>query len=88
MKATGEVMSIGQSFEEALMKAVRGAELKTETLAHKEVKAIEDIEKKLYDLDDLRIFTVYEALVRGISIDRINEITRIDKWFLPRSRIS
>ncbi len=84
MKATGEVMSIGNSFESALMKAVRGAELKTETLQHKEVQAIEDIEKKLHDLDDLRIFTVYEALVRGISIDRINEITRIDKWFLSK----
>ena len=84
MKATGEVMSIGNSFESALMKAVRGAELKTETLRHKEVQAIEDIEKKLYDLDDLRIFTVYEALVRGITIERINEITRIDKWFLSK----
>ena len=77
-------MSIGNSFESALMKAIRGAELKTETLYHKEVAAIDDIEKKLYDLDDLRIFTVYEALVRGISIERINEITRIDKWFLSR----
>ncbi|MBQ6937295.1 MAG: carbamoyl-phosphate synthase large subunit, partial [Clostridia bacterium] len=84
MKATGEVMSIGSSFESALMKAVRGAELKTATLYHKEVHAIDDIEKKLYDLDDLRLFTVYEAIVRGISIDRINEITRIDKWFLSK----
>ena len=84
MKATGEVMSIGNSFESALMKAVRGAELKTETLRHKEVQAIEDIEKKLYDLDDLRIFTVYEALVRGVTVERINEITRIDKWFLSK----
>ncbi|MBR3971330.1 MAG: carbamoyl-phosphate synthase large subunit, partial [Ruminococcus sp.] len=84
MKATGEVMSIGNSFESALMKAVRGAELKTKTLHNKDVAAIEDIEKKLYDLDDLRIFTVYEALVRGITIDRINEITRIDKWFLSK----
>ena len=86
MKATGEVMSIAPTFEAALMKAVRGAELKTKTLAHKEIKEIEDIEAKLHDLDDLRLFTVYEAIVRGITTEKIHEITKIDVWFIEKIR--
>ena len=84
MKATGEVMSIAPTFEQALMKAVRGAEIKTDTLHRKETQAIENIEERLHALDDLRLFTVFEALLRGISVDKIHDITRIDKWFLNK----
>ncbi|MBE6689486.1 MAG: carbamoyl-phosphate synthase large subunit [Ruminococcaceae bacterium] len=84
MKATGEVMSIGQSFEAALMKAVRGAEISLDTLNMKALDEVEDIEKKLHDVDDVRIFTVYKALQRGVSVDTINSITCIDKWFIRK----
>ncbi|MBQ9115803.1 MAG: carbamoyl-phosphate synthase large subunit, partial [Clostridia bacterium] len=84
MKATGEVMSIGPSFEMALMKAIRGAEISVDTLAMPVIRAVEDIEAKLHDVDDHRLFTVYEALRRGVTVDRINEITRIDRWFISK----
>ncbi len=86
MKATGEVMSIGASFEEAIMKAVRGAEIKLDTLSNPKLFDLTDreIETKLYDCDDQRLFVVYEALKRGITIDKIHEITMIDEWFLSK----
>ncbi len=84
MKATGEVMAIGDSFEAALMKAVRGAELSLDTLHAPMLDDCEDIKKKLADIDDVRIFAVYEALRRGVSVDEINEITRIDKFFINK----
>ena len=86
MKATGEVMSIASSFEEAIMKAVRGAEIKLDTLDSPKLHDLtdEEIEAKLYDCDDQRLFVVYAALKRGISIEKIHEITLIDEWFLAR----
>ncbi len=83
MKATGEVMSIGQSFEEALMKAVRGAEISLETLNCPPLSD-KDVKQRLYEQDDRRIFTVFEALKSGISVDEIYSITKIDKWFLNK----
>ena len=84
MKATGEVMSISDSFESAIMKAVRGAELGFETLHVKTVSDLSDEEliKSLNEPTDLRLFLVYEALYRGHSVDELFEITRIDRWFL------
>ena len=86
MKATGEVMSIASTFEEAIMKAVRGAEIKLDTLDSPKLHDLtdEEIEAKLYDCDDQRLFVVYAALKRGISIEKIHEITMIDEWFLAR----
>lgn len=86
MKATGEVMSIGTSFEQAIIKAIRGAELKLDTLNLPKLKdkSKEDIEKLLYNVDDERIFVVFEALKKGISIQKIHEITMIDEWFLGK----
>jgi len=86
MKATGEVMAIGTTFEEAMMKAVRGAELGKDCMVdrHLEVLSTEDIRKRLGESTDERIFVVYEALRRGISIDEIYEINKIDKWFLSK----
>ena len=81
MKATGEVMAIAPSFEMALMKAVRGAELGLDTL---NAAPLYDapIRERLAAQDDRRIFTVFEALKSGVSVDEIFSITKIDRWFL------
>lgn len=83
MKATGEVMSIAPSFEMAVMKAVRGAEIGLDTLNNNALENI-DIREKLKDQDDVRLFTVFKALKDGITIDEIHSITMIDEWFLAK----
>ena len=84
MKATGEVMSISDSFESAIMKAVRGAELGFDTLHVPFVTELsdEELERKLCEPTDIRLFLVYEALYRGKSVDELFDITKIDRWFL------
>ena len=81
MKATGEVMAIAPSFEMALMKAVRGAELGLDTL---NAAPLSDapLAERLAVQDDRRLFTVFEALKAGMSVDEIFNITKIDRWFL------
>ena len=83
MKATGEVMSIAPSFEAAIMKAVRGAELGQDTL-NPRFPINGDIREALKAVDDRRLFTVFAAIKQGVSIEEIYEITRIDPWFLNR----
>ena len=86
MKATGEVMSIGVSVEEALMKAVRGAEIGCDTLRMKSLLELTDDE--LIDLigrcTDQRMYAVYEAIARGVSLEKLHEITMIDMYFLNK----
>ena len=82
MKATGEVMSIAPCFEAAVMKAVRGAELGLDTLNPKHEET--DIMAALHRVDDKRLFTIFSALKRGVTVDEIHEITRIDRWFLSK----
>jgi carbamoyl-phosphate synthase large subunit len=86
MKATGEVMAIAPTFEQAIMKAVRGAEISHDTLDDEmfEEMTDEQIVERLSVCDDLRMFCVYEALKRGVSVDKIHEITLIDEWFLNK----
>ncbi|MCL1858957.1 MAG: carbamoyl-phosphate synthase large subunit [Oscillospiraceae bacterium] len=86
MKATGEVMSISDNFEDALLKAVRGAELGLSSLDMPKLKNLsdEEIKKLLYSVTDERIFVVYEAIKRGVNIDEIYNITKIDEWFLHK----
>ena len=86
MKATGEVMSIGTSFEMAMMKAVRGAEISTSTFNYKKFinSTKEELLAKLPEKTDERIFVVYAALKKGISVDEVFEITKIDRWFLNK----
>ncbi len=86
MKATGEVMAIGVTFEQAIMKAVRGAEISHNTLDDKKFAQFSDerLLEKLHDVDDERIFVIYEALKRGVSADTIFDITKIDRWFLNK----
>ena len=85
MKATGEVMSIAPSFEMALMKAVRGAEIGMDSLNRKSTDSA-PIWERLRRVDDRRLFTVFEALKSGVSVDEIFGITRIDRWFLWKLR--
>ena len=85
MKATGEVMAIGQNFEEALLKAVRGAELgiKNLNLPIFESESAEKIKNRVAQCTDQRLFAIYQALKRNIlSVEEIHEITKIDEWFL------
>ena len=86
MKATGEVMAIGSFFEQALMKAVRSIELGLDTLNLPKIKSCTalEIEEKLHNCDDERIFVIYEAFKRGVPLDNIHNITKIDKWFLSK----
>jgi len=86
MKATGEVMSIATTFEQALMKAVRGAEISLDTLTLPKIANLseEDLIAAILDSTDERIFYVYEALKRGISEAYLHEITFIDHWFLSK----
>ncbi len=81
MKATGEVMSIAPSFEAAIMKAVRGAEIGLDTLNNPTLN-IENVKEALKNQDDLRLFTVFKALKEGVSVEEIHQITMIDEWFL------
>lgn len=84
MKATGEIMAIGTYFEQAMMKAVRSIELGLDTLNLPKLKNKKKntIFELLHNCDDERIFVVYAAIKRGIEINTIHDITKIDKWFL------
>ncbi|HPU63390.1 MAG TPA: carbamoyl-phosphate synthase large subunit, partial [Mobilitalea sp.] len=84
MKATGEVMAIADSFEEAILKAVRGAEIGLSDLVLPKLlsKSDKEIKKLLNKATDERLFVIYEAIRRGISIDEIFDITKVDRWFL------
>ena len=86
MKATGEVMSIGVSFEEALMKACQSVELGIDSMNMPKVQQMSDEElfAHVAVCDDIRLFVVYEALKRGMSVEKIHEITMIDEWFLAK----
>ena len=86
MKATGEVMSIGTSFEMAMMKAVRGAEISSSTFNYKKFihSTKEELLAKLPEMTDERIFVVYAALKKGIGVDQVHAITKIDRWFLNK----
>ena len=86
MKATGEVMSIERNFEAALLKAVRSLEIGLNHLRIDELSqhTTEEIQEKLGCADDERIFVVAEALRRGISVDTIHNITKIELFFLNK----
>ena len=86
MKATGEGMAIAPTFEQAIMKAVRGAEISHDTLNDKEFAELSNasVYDRLSVCDDRRIFCVYEALKRGITVEQIHNITLIDEWFLEK----
>ena len=86
MKATGEVMSIADSFEMGLMKAVRGAEIKQDTLRYPDFAdmSLDELKPLMSRATDLRLFAVYEGLYRGMGIDEMHALTMIDEWFLAK----
>ena len=86
MKATGEGMSICQNFEGALMKALRSLEQHVDSLLSYDYSKLseEELIEKLKEVDDRRIYKIAEAFRRGIDMETIHEITRIDNWFLSR----
>ncbi|MGN0621285.1 MAG: carbamoyl-phosphate synthase large subunit, partial [Porcipelethomonas sp.] len=86
MKATGEVMAIGTSFEQAIMKAVRSTELGIDSMNMKKFETVptEELFEKVSRADDERAFQVYELLKRGVSINELHNITMIDEWFLDK----
>ena len=88
MKATGEVMAIGNSFEAALMKALRSLELGIRTLETPLCKDMDDatLRANLKNVDDNRLLVVAECIRRGFSLEEIHDVTRIDLWFLSRFR--
>ena len=89
MKATGEVMSICDNFEGALMKAIRSLEQHVDSLRSYDFTQLSDAEldKQLSVVDDRRIWVIAEALRRGVSYGRIHEITKIDNWFIDKIAI-
>ena len=85
MKATGEVMAIGQNFEEAILKAVRGCELGVSDLNYKVFAAENDdkIRERVCQCTDQRIFAIYQAIKRGcMTVEEIHNVTKVDEWFL------
>lgn len=88
MQATGEIISIGTSFELAFMKAIRSINIgiNTPSVPKLKHKSDEEILERIEKSDDQRIFSIYEAIKRGISYDKINYITKIDIWFLAKLR--
>ena len=84
MKATGEVMAIGVNFEQALMKAVRGAEIGLDNLNLKKMTEMteDELKQQIAVCDDQRLFAIFAGIKKGISLEYIHETTKIDMWFL------
>lgn len=89
MKATGEVMSICDNFEGALMKALRSLEQHVDSLITDEYTGLSDEQliEELIKIDDRRIFRIAEGLRRGISYEKLHDITKIDLWFIDKIAI-
>ena len=89
MKATGEVMSICNNFEGALMKAIRSLEQHVDSLMSYDFTGLseEDLLEQLAIIDDMRMWKIAEAIRRGIDYDTIYNITKVDKWFIDKFAI-
>ncbi|SEB42158.1 carbamoyl-phosphate synthase large subunit [Paenibacillus sp. GP183] len=86
MKATGEVMAIGRTFEESIHKAIRSLEIGVHRLFLKETNLLdqETLELRLVKPDDERMFLIAEAFRRGYTVDQVQDLTKIDWWFLNK----
>ena len=89
MKATGEVMSICNNFEGALMKAIRSLEQHVDSLMSYDFTGLteEELLEELHIVDDMRIWRIAEAIRRNISYEAIHDITKIDIWFIDKLAI-
>lgn len=81
MKSVGEVMAIGRSFEEVLQKAIRMLDIGMKGLVGNKIK-FEDLEKNISQPTDKRIFAIVVAMQAGYSVDKVHELSKIDRWFL------
>jgi carbamoyl-phosphate synthase/aspartate carbamoyltransferase len=82
MKSVGEVMAIGRTFEETIQKAIRCIDDQFPGFGD-HVK-IDDIDYEIQNPTDKRLFAIAAALKKGYSVDKLNEMSNIDKWFLTR----
>ncbi len=82
MKSVGEIMAIGRTFEEAIQKGLRMTGLGMHGFVSNRDLSFKDIETELSQPTDMRIFSIAEALEIGFDVDRIHELTKIDRWFL------
>lgn len=89
MKATGEVMSICDNFEGALMKAIRSLEQHVDSLMSYDFTdlSVEELTEQMEIVDDMRMWRIAEAIRRGVSYEKIHEITQIDEWFIDKFAI-
>ena len=89
MKATGEVMSICNNFEGALMKAIRSLEQHVDSLMSYDFSDLsrEEMKEALKIVDDMRLWRIAQAIRMGIGQEEIHEITRIDRWFIDKVAI-
>ena len=89
MKATGEVMSICNNFEGALMKAIRSLEQHVDSLMSYDFTGLtqEELTEQLHIVDDMRMWRIAEAVRRGMSYEEIHAITKIDIWFIDKIAI-
>ena len=89
MKATGEVMSICDNFEGALMKAIRSLEQHVDSLMSYDFTNLsdDDLMEELHIVDDMRMWRIAEAIRRGVSYETIHDITKIDIWFIDKFAI-
>jgi carbamoyl-phosphate synthase large subunit len=86
MKSVGEVMAIGRNFEEAFQKGLRMIQQGMHGFVGNKKLQTNDLEKDLSDPTDRRVFFLSQAFEQGFSIDRIHDLTKIDKWFLQKLR--
>ena len=86
MKSVGEVMAIGRTFEEAIQKGLRMIGQGMHGFVENKELSIEDLDRALSEPTDRRIFAIAKAMTHGYSVDRIHELTKIDRWFLYKLR--
>ena len=84
MKSVGEIMSIGRTFEEAIQKGLRMLNIGMHGFTANKFPDVEDLDNALINPTDKRIFNIYQAFKKGYSIDKIYELTKIDRWFLQK----
>ena len=84
MKSVGEVMAIGRTFEEAIQKGLRMIGQGMHGFTGNRELSIADIDHALAEPTDKRIFVIAQAMMKGYSVERIHELTKIDRWFLHR----
>ncbi|QIK58625.1 carbamoyl-phosphate synthase (glutamine-hydrolyzing) large subunit [Dysgonomonas sp. HDW5A] len=87
MKSVGEIMAIGRNFEEAIQKGLRMLNIGMHGFTANKPLPVDDIDYELSNPTDKRIFYIYQAFAKGYDIDKIHDLTKIDKWFLQKLNI-